>query len=228
MKARIIFLFIVIMSLFLASSCRKSELFDPADPDGLYLKAANPGEIAVIHYFDSKTGKVLDFQYPANKLFKVEGNDATIINEPLLKVKSFNVFNNGEADFLIAEFDAQPLPIGSAAGQTLYSPTAENVQAIKLPFTADDYGVPGEALQRFNGIIKAGQYVFAIKDGQVKAYDLTARKILYAKSAVKFDALSIQLDNSLLVLSFMQTSPAGNIFKLSWSGGSSSGYALSD
>lgn len=229
MKTRIFSLLAIVLIAFLVVSCQQDGLFDPANNDGLYLKSAASNEVVKMYYFNQNTGNGDVFYYPADLLFTITTDKAELLNGFMLKIEDFSVLGADEAVFRVSEFNSKPLPTGTADGKTIYTPSSENVYAHKLPFTAADYGTQGNAgISRFNGLIKAGNYVLAIKDGKIKAYDLNTEKTFTATSALEGDVLSIDFNQepTFLTLKFLQTSPIGNVFTLSWLGETSKAYTL--
>lgn len=231
MKARIFSLLAIILIAVLAVSCQKDDLFDPSAYDGLYLKSATSNEVARMYYFNQNTGEGDIFYYPADLLFSIEADKAEILNRFMLKVDDFTVLEAGEAVFRVSEFGSSPLTMGTANGQALQAPSSENVYAHKLPFTATDYGPQGnEGGSLFNGLIKAHNYVFAIKNGEVKAYDLDRGLVFTTVSNFDYKrnhlSITFREEPSFFSLIFLESSPTGNLFTLSWSGGQEPGYTL--
>ncbi len=222
MKASILSFLVVITITILAISCQKDELLNPVvDNDGLYLKSATTGDNTSIYFIDAEAGNVGVFYYPADMLFAVEEKNAKILNNGFLKIEDFSFLEEGRAIFRVSEFDSKPLPMGING---TYAPSSENIYANKLPFTVDDYGTQS-ANARFNGLIKADNYVFAIKDEQVKIHDLTTKKSFTVSSTINGNVLSFQIENTFS-LTFQETSPIGNVFELSCPQGISRGYTL--
>ncbi len=229
MKAKLLFLLAIIVIAALAVSCQKDEIFDPANHDGLYLKSAASGEVVRMYYINPETGNGGIFYYPADMLFVVEADKAELLNGFMLKIEDFHILDEGKAVFRISEFDSKALLVGTAGNNTIYTPSSENVYADKLPFSKEDYDAQGnDATNRFGGLIKADRYVFAIKNGSVTAYDLIAGKIFSTDSRLDGDTWHIILkeDPTFLSLRYLETSPIGNVFSLSWSGGNRKGYTI--
>ncbi|MHB8904060.1 MAG: hypothetical protein ACYC40_03080, partial [Patescibacteria group bacterium] len=73
MKQLFCLLVVVIMATFL-TSCREEtfvEIPSVKAGDGLYLKSATVGELISVEYIEN--GKIEEFKYPNNILFKISG-----------------------------------------------------------------------------------------------------------------------------------------------------------
>jgi len=223
-KHLFLILAVVIMAIFLAG-CQKEILVETPQDGGLYLKSA-VNETTSVQYF--KDGKIEDFSYPDNILFKISGSKAEILNKIFFEVKSFNLMDN-QAMFLVAPVGSKPMVLGEVGGKTIYDMNMESVYADLLPFFTDNFGLQSAiGDQRFNGLLKAGNYVFAVKDGQVMIYSLSSSgKITTAQGSIQNDVLTFKVGTETWVLKFLSLSPIGNIFEFSGDGKNFTCYTLS-
>lgn len=218
---------VVIMAIFLAG-CQKEILVETPQADGgLYLKSATVNEMTSVQYF--KDGKIDQFSYPDNILFKVSGKKAEILNKIFLEIKSFSIMENDQAMFLVAPVGSKPIVLGEVGGKTLYDMNMESVYADKLPFSVADFGLQSaDGPAKFNGLLKAENYIFAVKDGQVMIYDLSSRgKIITAQGSIQNDVLTFKVGTETWVLKFTANSPVGNVFELSAGNATVTCYTLS-
>jgi hypothetical protein len=240
MKTRL-FTMILILALatVLMTSCQKDEtLVDPLieEPGGLFLKKAEAGKTAYVYYLNPENGTAGKFYYPDNILFEVSKDEATakVLNNFLLEVKDFHLLSKDEAVFLVKEVTSKPINLGNGPdGQPLYDLGMENKYAGKLPFTASDYGaqaIDGDA--RFNGVLKAEDYVFTINidTKRILILDLKVKdsKAISSDITIKNDDLTFKVESKIWTLRFVQNSPVGNIFELVADGKMFSCYTISE
>lgn len=212
----------VIMMATILTGCQKDELIQAPTAfteEGLFLKSAQAGQTAsVLYFFD---GKIEKFYYPNNLLFEVTASStAKVLNSFLLEVKDYHVSADNKASFLVAQFGSKPINLGNGLSDF----NAENVSAVRLPFTANDYGVQGDGQTKFNGLLKADHYVLAVnvEVNKLTLYDLNSGQTSNAKLSIKDDILSSDLGN----LRFIKNSPVGNIFEFSTGSEKYAGYTL--
>lgn len=212
----------VIMMATVLTGCQKDEFVQEQTPfteEGLFLKSAQAGQTASVQYFSD--GKMEKFYYPNNLLFEVTASSkAKVLNSFLLEVKDYHVSADNKAFFLVAQAGSKPNDLGN--GLTDFN--AENISAVKLPFTASDYGQQGEGPAQFNGLLKADHYVIAVnvEANKISLYDLNSGQQSVAKVTIKDDILSSDLGN----LRFIKNSPVGNIFEFSTGSEKYAGYTL--
>lgn len=230
---KIFFRLAVVMMAVSLASCDKLQLATEVKTsnDGLFLKSAAIGEIAGISYL--KDGKIDQFSYPNNLLFEIKKEGAKVLNS-MLEVKGFDLLSEKEAMFLVAKWDSKPIVLGTTAdGKVLYDLNAQNVYASKLPFVATDYGLQtNEANGRFNGLLKAENYVLAINSGtdnsaKILIYDLRTGAKVSVAGSIQNDVLTFKVGTETWVLKFISLSPIGNIFEFSGGGKTSTCYTLS-
>lgn len=207
------FLALVVMMAVSLIGCQKSnELTEAASApvDELYLKSAGVDDIAIVKYVTGD-GKVDYYSVYDDILFSVFGSSAAlkakILDRTFLEVKKFNLLGNNQAMFSVGE-------IGSETG-------VKDIYAGKLPFKAADYGLQaktGDA--RFNGVLKAKNYVLAVKDDHILIYNLAsgADKITAVKISLQSDVLTLKVGIDIWTLKFVAGTPIGNIFELSTGG----------
>lgn len=220
---KIFFRLAVVMIAIFLTNCRK-ETFVETLPvkagDGLYLKSATAGEMALVQYL--KDGKIEDFKYPNNILFKISGSQAEVLTQKmLLRVKNFDFLSNNKVMFLVTGF-------GSLSDPYMNGP---DILADRLPFLIEDYGLQSaDGPAKFNGVLKAENYVFAIKDGRILIYDLMSsrgNKMITAQGSVQNDVLTFKVGTEIWALKFIENSPVGNIFKLTIGDATFNCYSLS-
>jgi hypothetical protein len=214
----------LIMMATILTGCQKDELVQtPAafTEEGLFLKSAQAGQTASASYFSN--GKLEEFYYPDNLLFEVTPSSTAKVLNGLLEVKDYHVAGD-EAFFLVARFGSKPMAMGEIGGKQIVDLNAENISAVRLPFTASDYSIQGEGSAKFNGLLKADHYVLAVnvEGGNLTLYDLQTGKKLNAKVTIKDDVLSSELGT----LRFIKGSPVGNIFEFSTGTEKYTGYTL--
>lgn len=228
MKKNVVFLVLAVFTaaLFL-TGCQKDELIPQEEvvSDGLFLKSALEGESSSINYIDTESaGK---FYFPDNLLFEIKDEGARNINNMLI-VEDYHVFSeNKEAVFRVKEMGAKAMVIGYVGEKPIYSSHTENVKAFRLPFDYEDIGSQTDSGDsRFNGLLKAGDYVFAIDDKVVMVYDLKSKGILTTTGELSGNSFTFPVNSQVWTLTFMQNSPIGNLFELSASGGKINCYTL--
>lgn len=212
-------IFLILMLALVLTSCQEEKFIDTSveKPDGIFLKAAEAGQTAYVYYFNS--GKMEKFYYPENVLLEIvdDGSKAKVLNNLMLEVKDFYLLSNNEAVFMLAEVGSESIIIGQIDGRPIYDSRTENVQASKLPFTAQDYGVQtANGNSRFSGIIKSENNVLAINmDKSIIIYDIrTKGKLEAIPGSVQNDTLTFNVGAQIWTLRFVRTSPVGNIFEL--------------
>jgi len=203
---KLLFLFAIalIAALFLTGCQKDIATLTPETntTDELYLKSAGAGEVVMIKYI--KDGQIDSYSSYNDVLFAVSGSKAKILDRTFLEVKKFELLGNNQASFSVGE-------IGSETN-------IESVYASKLPFKSADYGLQtktGDA--RFYGVLKAKNFVLAVKEGQTLVYDLDAGgdKITATKVSIFGDTLTFNIGLATWTLKFVATTPIGNIFELS-------------
>lgn len=227
-KKNIIFILAVLVTALFLTSCQESILEDPQEEltdNGLFLKSAQEGEEASMLYIDNNVGG--KFYFPDDILFSIKDDEAKIVNQ-LLLVDDYHVFDNKkEAVFRVINPGDSPLFLGHVNGQDTYSSYTKNVTALKIPFEKDDVGLQGnEGNDRFNGLLKAGQYVLSIKGREVFIYDLNSQSNYIAIGNYNGETLSFKIQSQDWILSYYGKSPIGNVFKLQTPFGELTCYTL--
>lgn len=205
MKKIFFLLAVALIAVLFFTACKKDIANDISQidtTDELYLKSAGAGDVVMIKYI--KDGKVDSYSSYNDILFAVSGSKAKILDRTFLEVKKFELLGNNQATFSVGE-------IGSETN-------IENIYASKLPFKSTDYGLQaktGDA--RFYGVLKAKNFVLAVKEGQTLVYDLDAGgdKITATKVSILGDTLTFNIGLATWTLKFVATTPIGNIFELS-------------
>jgi hypothetical protein len=212
----------VIMMATVLTGCQKDEFVQAPTTfteEGLFLKSAQAGQTASVQYFSD--GKIEKFYYPNNLLFEVTpSSTAKVLNSFLLEVKDYHVSADNKAFFLVAQAGSKPINLGNGLSDL----NAENVSAVKLPFTINDYGQQGDGQAQFNGLLKADHYVLAVnvETNKISLYDLNSGQTSTAKLSIKDDVLSSDLGT----LRFIKNSPVGNIFDFTTGNEKYAGYTL--
>jgi len=212
MRKSIFLLLAVVMTAVILSACQKDEVFE--SPAGLYLKSADAGDLTSTYYInEGEAGKLV---YPNNLLFSVDETEAKVLNNFLLKVEDFSLLSEEEALFRVSEFDSKPIIINQVDGKNVYAPSSENIYAGKLPLTPADYGQQtATGNERFNGLLKADNYVISVNGTAIKVYLLADKSLITSSGFIQEDALTFDLQGSTWTLRFVKNSPIGNIFQLS-------------
>lgn len=216
MRKKSIFLMLaVLMTAVFLTGCQESILDDPQMEltDGLFLKSAQEGEEASTLYIDGNSGGT--FYFPDNILFNVEGGIADVINR-FLVVEDYHIFDNKqEAVFRVKNPGENPIFMGNINGQDMYSPHTENVSAVKLPIDKTDIGSQGtEGENRFNGLLKADYYVLAVNERKITVFNLDSQERYSVIGDYDGDGFFFSVQDQTWQLSFVKTSPIGNVFTL--------------
>ncbi|MHB8903790.1 MAG: hypothetical protein ACYC40_01645, partial [Patescibacteria group bacterium] len=112
-----------------------------------------------------------------------------------------------------------------------YDYVNEDMVANRLPFLITDYGIQSSTgPAKFNGILKAENYIFAVKDSRIIIYDLIGsrgNKIMTVQGLIQGDVLTFKVGIETWVLKFTANSPVGNVFELTAGGKTVTCYTLS-
>lgn len=210
-KSRIFLLLAVVTTALFLSACQKDASLESPDMSGLYLKSAAANDMASVIYFSQ--GQIQKMSYPDNLLFSVNGSEVAVLNNFWLKVDNFTALSDKEALFRVSPVNSKTTSMGEINGQAIYASNSENAMAVKLPQL--DYGLQAATgAERFNGLLKADNYVLAVDGLNVKIYDLTSKEVTMAQAVASGEILTFTVAG-LWSLEFVKTSPIGNIFTLS-------------
>lgn len=191
--------FFLMLVILLVISCREGVIND--EPiDILYLKSASADEERVIYSTGTET-----YRFPNDVLFKIPayGNTAVVLNNTSLLVEDYTLIFPNEASFTFNENN-----------------NVLTVKAEKLPFTPDDYGIQLDSgNEKFNGILKSGNFVFSVKimpdKIKIKVLDLEKNLIVTDNIAsVSNGALTFKVGDEIWKMWLTKISPRGNIFQL--------------
>ena len=188
---------LVVFAMVLLVGCREDEPEVKASTS-LYLKAAELNERTYVDWSEVRDAK---YYYPKNVLFQISKDSVKVINNSRITVKSFKYLADSQIEFSIIDNDNLDL---------------KSVCAKKIPIFDYDYGRQSEeGDNRFNGILKVDNYVFAVNmsKGDVKVVDLNTGKTFTTKGSIHVNALFFKIENKIWQMWISKITPVGNVFQ---------------
>ncbi len=191
------FILLIIGIIFFAS-CEKEASDGPTD--SLYIKSAGIDEAKVL-CIDGRER----YYFPNDILFIIPVLKSTpeILNNSMLKIEDFKILSNNQVNFTVSEIGSEMIV----------------VPAYKLPFCDSDYDFQSESgVKKFNGILKSGDFVFAVKVTDekinIKILDLKTNYLTTTIASYSNNALIFKVGAEIWQLWLSKISNRGNIFQM--------------